>query len=182
MQDQNSQDPFHIPSDPQAPVTDPPQKAIYHKGVAPGMFGLIIVCFFMTFMVIKCGDVPVGNISGIEAATGLRFDDGSSSAPGENKKPNIFALLALLAAVTGFGLAFLKARKGSISQLVCGFSGALMLVLLFISVRYDVKRLSDASDGYMGIVIQFATGYWLALLLFIAAGVIGVLKLREQRQ
>ena len=58
-------------------------RAIYHRATAPGFFGVIILCFFMSFINIKCGGRIVSSYSGIDIIRGK--DHGKQAAHGANE-------------------------------------------------------------------------------------------------
>ncbi len=58
-------------------------RAIYHQATAPGFFGVIILCFFMAFIDIKCNGKLVGSYTGFEIVQGAEDIDDNQ----ENKKP-----------------------------------------------------------------------------------------------
>jgi hypothetical protein len=53
-------------------------RAIYHRATAPGFFGVIILCFFMSFINIKCNGKVVASFSGFNIITGKNNGNGSS--------------------------------------------------------------------------------------------------------
>jgi hypothetical protein len=46
-------------------------RAIYHKATAPGFFGVIILCFFMAFINIKCNGRLMASYSGMDIISGV---------------------------------------------------------------------------------------------------------------
>lgn len=46
-------------------------RAIYHQATAPGFFGVIILCFFMSFINVKCGGRLVARYTGMDIMRGV---------------------------------------------------------------------------------------------------------------
>jgi len=57
-------------------------RAIYHKATAPGFFGVIILCFFMSFINIRCNGNLVDHYSGFDVIRGKKSSMYNNS--GEN--------------------------------------------------------------------------------------------------
>src|SRR5262245_2738005 len=96
------------------------------KFLSPSCFGLIILCFFLTFIDIKCNDVQLANVKGIDFVTGSQISSNEISLPpvskDESKNPdltfdhqtvdvNYFAVAAFMLAVGGLVLNFLLKIK-----------------------------------------------------------------------
>lgn len=46
-------------------------RAIYHKATAPGFFGVVVMCFFMSFINIKCNGRLMASYTGMEIVRGV---------------------------------------------------------------------------------------------------------------
>lgn len=126
-------------------------------------------------------DLPSGDVE-IVSATGWDIVIGSEVEPSEefaglaelggevtptqdeDFPGRIYAILALAVGIVGVGVSFLRARVGAVSALVAGVLGALFLFLLRSSITSDFGQA-----GLIGFQVSFEIGWWLALLLFIAA-------------
>ncbi len=173
------------------PENQPPSEStkaafLYKRPVGPVTFGLIILMFFFSFIDIKCNNMSLAKIKGYQLATGYSLEKGSGE--GDHKQhPNLFAAGALFLGLLGFGLAFVRSKPGSVMKIVCGFLGFMNMALLFISLKYDVAKSnrSSSSDNPFGgsikISIDFQLAFWIALLLFIFGGVLGILELRKKK-
>lgn len=63
-------------------------RALRHKATAPGFFGVIILCFFMSFIDIKCGGQLVDTYSGMDIVTGkeeIKTSDGKEKQSGADE-------------------------------------------------------------------------------------------------
>lgn len=178
-------------------------RAIYHRATAPGFFGVIVLCFFMSFINIKCGGSTIASYSGVDIILGTekkskyldelapknsvddlgmpksKFEDATNSPA----RTRLFTTLALIAAVAGFSCVLLKGRIGSLIQICSGILGFLFLLTLQYYVKATVpipyKNDSTFSNEYTTpmVTTEFALGYWIALFLFLSVGTIGIFRL-----
>jgi succinate dehydrogenase/fumarate reductase cytochrome b subunit len=223
-------------------------KAIYHRATAPGFFGVIILCFFMAFINIKCGGTVVASYTGVEIMRGV--DKAGSTKQGitmigvrqsaynqleiaranykwkkdlkenyetyvddapvlENdfsaiddyykmpesyeettsnpKTTSTLASLAFIAACIGSVLSFLKKKFGTVIQIIAGFSGFVLLFMMQLYVKVTIPKSGSSSmfsNEYSSpmVTTQFALGYWVALFLFLAVAILGLVKLRWQKK
>ncbi len=173
---------FTNPTPPIDNTTTTNSTPLIHKRFwGPSTFGLIILMFFFTFIDIKCNTVSLGKVKGYELATGYHLN--TSGGDKHREKPNLFAAGALLMAAVGFGLGFIKAKPGSFAKIICGFLGFLNMVLLYLTIQYDMHKANKNSDSSsvlskdINIHVDFEMAFWFALLLFIGAIVLGIMQL-----
>jgi hypothetical protein len=129
---------------------------------SPGLFGAILVCFFLPFITMSCGAQDV-SLSGVQLATGLDIGQ-------RRLDPNPLVDLALLAALIGLVIGFVRWRALSLLSMLLGLAGAALLWLL--------KALLDAEALQYGSMLRlrYDAGYWLSFVLFVAAAALnGVL-------
>ena len=132
------------------------------------MFSAVIVTFLFTFANVSCQGQRVASLSGFQLAFGSEV--AKSDLWGNTKREKMpaepLALLALLAAAAGAGLALIGPATRRLTTLAAG-GGALLLLLL------DNKLARDAtlqSSGMLDVSPGF--GLILAVILFIvSAGV-----------
>ncbi|MES1220284.1 MAG: hypothetical protein ABUT20_32580, partial [Bacteroidota bacterium] len=147
------------------------QPTIIAASPATGVFGTMIpstvafavgiLLFFLPFIDIKCNNMTLQQVSGVELATGFKIkkdkpgnsfidnttkniDEGINKS--EKKDPNIFAMVALGLGVLGLLLSFTKARAGIGLSM---FTGILATVAL-IGLMIDVKRKAKIETPDMG--------------------------------
>jgi hypothetical protein len=156
-------------------------------------FGIGVLLFFMPFVDIKCNNMILQNVSGVQLATGFQVD-----SPGEDNSifgdmdkndaeeseikmaktssPNAFALAALVLAVLTFVLALVN-NKTAITGAV--ISSALCVVALFATM-IDIKRkikldlpgktrkasgLDKFGEG-MYIAVDFTPWFYITIIAF----------------
>jgi hypothetical protein len=133
------------------------------------MFAGSLLCFFLPFATVSCGDVKVISLTGQQMATGTTIETPQAFGPGEKKKtdPNPFAAIALLCAATGVGLSLLG-RKLAIAPALAGGAGAVSLFMVKATMDSELQRQGMGAGAGM-IQIAFENGYWFALALLAAA-------------
>ena len=148
---------------PSIPST-PPVYAV--PASSPGVFGtkipstvafaIAILLFFLPFVDIKCNNMSLQQVSGVQLATGFQMKNKSSDSPlfndfktneadqqitksttGTDKKdPNLFAMVALGLGVLGLLLSFTKAKSG----LGLSMFTAILAVAAMIGLMIDIKK------------------------------------------
>ncbi|MDZ4808291.1 MAG: hypothetical protein SGI96_08465 [Bacteroidota bacterium] len=144
---------------------------------SPGMFGskipssiafiVAVLLFFMPFVDIKCNNMSLQQVSGIQLATGFKMKNSSSdnsylndiksetvdknitkAATNTDKKdPNLFALIALGLGVLGLILSFTNAKAAIGGAMVTGIASAGAMIGLMLDLKKKVKMdIPDVSD------------------------------------
>ena len=150
--------------------TPPPTPPVYAASASsPGVFGtkipstvafaIAILLFFLPFIDIKCNNMSLQQVSGIQLATGFQMKNKSSDSPlfndfktneadqqitksttGTDKKdPNLFAMVALGLGVLGLLLSFTKAKAGLGLSMFTGILAAAAMIGLMIDIKKKVK-------------------------------------------
>lgn len=164
------------------------------RSIIPIAFAVVIVLFFFSFVNFKCNGTKVASVSGFNLVTGTHikspmsglddmqgyFNEGATSskseAKGEKVPSNNWAILAFLSAIAGVGVFYKKVKNESLLGFVIGIVG----VVSMLALRWAVKSAVESeANGMVSIEVDFAFGYWLALLLFIVAGGISYLRLKK---
>lgn len=105
------------------------------------------------------------------------FGSGVSDASPTDAFPGrVFGIAALAAAVLGVILSFLGRRLGAIVSLALGLGGA---IFLFIMKSQLDSQIGPAA--FVGFEVNYKYGYWLALGLFVAAALVGLLRVATER-
>lgn len=183
---------------PQAKDADQTLEKIAEKRNAiPVAFAAVVILFFFSFVNFKCNDSKVASLSGFNLVTGTRiqtpmsglndmsgfFNEGSSSntnaSKGEKVPSNNWAILAFLSAIAGAVVFYKKVKKESLIGFIIGITGVVSLLVLRWAVKSAVE--SEVGNGMMSIEVDFAFGYWMSLLMFIVAGGISYLRLKQEK-
>lgn len=149
---------------------------------SPGMFGtripssvafvVAVLLFFMPFIDIKCNNMSLQTVSGIQLATGFKMKNSSSdnsflddiktdkvdetitktTTKSDKKDPNLYAMVALGLGVLGLLLSFTNAKAAIGGAMVTGIGSAGALIGLMLDIKKKVKldmpsTGADKSDG-----------------------------------
>lgn len=159
------------------PTTQP----VYAPSPSPGILGtkipssvtfvVAILLFFMPFIDIKCNNMSLQQVNGIQLATGFQMKNNSSNnsffndfktdevdktitkttTKTDKKDPNLFAMVALGLGILGLILSFTNAKAAIGGAMVTGVLSAASLVGLMIDIKKKVKidmpKTSGDSDG-----------------------------------
>lgn len=187
---------------------------------APGLFGskvppvvaflTAVLLFFLPFVDIRCNNMSLQQVSGIELATGFKMksntsgnsflDDVKKESSGEDnvksganpdkENPNLFALVALALGVLGLGLSFTNARTALAGAAVTGIASAGSLVWMMIDLKkkakIDMPSTGNADSGLgnlgekMNISIDFTPWFYISVVAFLAAAFFSYRRMRTR--
>lgn len=168
----------------------------------PGSFGIVILCFFLPFINIKCNDVKLASVTGVQLATGTNVGGGSnvlgqklpsgssdsdSDSGSKSKKLFEIPLLVTLVVLLAAGIAVLvltmqkKDERIIRKWAVAGHGIALFLLIAEIAkLEYGLSEMNKSSEfGPINITWHLDTGYFLALLITAGFVVYNVMQLRK---
>lgn len=148
------------------------------RSVSPILFAGAILVFLLPFASVSCSGEELMTVSGIQLVTGVTVE--RSDFFGNQREETVFdpeplSIVALVAGVLGFGVAFLRMRPRTIGTTVLGTTGVVALLLLY------ARATSEASSQAIPMAVNMELGYWLALLAFGGvAAVNGTLWLQDR--
>jgi hypothetical protein len=139
------------------------------KIVRSGAFGLIIIFFFLPFVLISCPGKNSVPVKGIELVTGKVISGKAFSPFTDNQRvpPHGYAIAALVCAIAGVVLSFLKPKPAFILCLLAGVVGLVCLMLLKNQISANAAQ--HVADGLR---VYYRSGYWTAIAGFAVALVI----------
>ena len=145
------------------------QKLSPVKFVRAGVFGLIVIFFFLPFVLISCPNKGSVTIKGIDFVTGKVISGRAFSAFTDDQrvKPQPFAIIALVCAVAGIIFSFLKEKPAFVLCLAAGALGLTCLILL--QGHLNAEAYAYRSQGLR---VYYQSGYWTAIAGFVAAIVV----------
>lgn len=144
---------------------------------APGMFGtkipstvafaVAVLLFFMPFVDIKCNNMSLQTVSGIQLATGFKMKNGSSTnsflddvktdkadetitkttTKSDKKDPNLYGLVGLGLGVLGLLLSFTNAKAAIGGAMVTGIGSAAALIGMMLDIKKKVKMDMPSGGG-----------------------------------
>ncbi len=133
-------------------------------------FAIGVLLFFMPFIDIKCNNMSLQTVSGIQLATGFKMKNNSSgnslfndiksdktdetitkTTTGTDKKdPNLYAMVALGLGILGLLLSFTKAKAAIGGAMVTGIASAGALIGMMLDIKKKVKLDMPTTDGKTG--------------------------------
>ena len=135
-------------------------------------FGLIIVLFLMPFINVSCSGMVNIPLSGMDLATGktLAFKEPFGNKVQKQRiEPQPYASIALGCAVLGLLLGLVRLRAARLLGALFGGGGAVALLVLKHQIDAEVLR-----EGRGLITVEYQAGFWIVLLLFLAALAVGM--------
>jgi hypothetical protein len=125
------------------------------------MFASTVLCFFLPFITVSCGDIKAFTLTGQQLATGTTLAEAQPFGPPKTQAigADPFAALAGLCAIAGLAFSLLgnSLRKASVAS---GAGGAISLFIMRLRLENQIQ-----TQGQGVARITFETGYTFALLL-----------------
>ena len=148
-----------------------------HKLASPAAV-IGIICFFLPWIMVSCGNQEIVSFSGWELAAGTEVSIGFGQTEQLPGSPELF--LVLLPALAVLALAYRALRHGSTSKFYDGTAviglGALALVVALLALGGE-----DPSElAAQGITVDYRIGYWGTVLAYIGVTVGGILNIRTE--
>ncbi len=143
-----------------SPVTATPAPGLFGTKIPSSVaFVVAVLLFFMPFIDIKCNDMSLQTVSGIQLATGFKMKNKNSgnslfndfktdktdknitrtTTKNDKKDPNLYAMVALGLGVLGLLLSFTNAKAAIGSAMVTGIASAGALIGMMLDVKKKVK-------------------------------------------
>lgn len=143
-----------------SPVSDAPAPGLFGTKIPSSVaFVVAVLLFFMPFIDIKCNDMSLQTVSGIQLATGFKMKNNSSdnsflndfktdkvdetitktTTKSDKKDPNLYAMVALGLGVLGLLLSFTNAKAAIGGAMVTGIASAGALIGMMLDVKKKVK-------------------------------------------
>lgn len=158
-------------------------------------YSVIIICFFLPFLTVKCSDMELASVSGVDLARGVDFKEkvkdgefakkmsdykkytgetleNDDEIPAEDNekqksKPSILLIVPFLLGVSGLIISFIKIRNKGIIQLIISLASFICLVIFGLTIKNssELNMLNSSNDGL--ITIHLGNAFYCASLIFI---------------
>lgn len=152
--------------------------------ISPSLFGVIIISFFMSFFTIKCNHEKVVDVKGIHLVMGQSIDTEDSTIFKQKKgrviDPNIFAIIAFIAAVAGTGIYFLRIGKKEVATAIIAATGLLSLLALRLQLHDQTQQQNDGPQFEIKAVAQ--VGFYLATLSYLAIMALNIARIKKRKK
>ena len=139
------------------------------------LLGAVLVLFLLPFTTLTCGGAKLVTMNGVQLATGTTISTKeplSARAKVETIKPEPLATVAILAALAGLGLAFIKGKGGRLGSAIAAAFCAITLLAMKMKVDQDTLK---QGQGVVG--VQWEFGFWMALVAALAGAVLAFIGL-----
>lgn len=102
------------------------------------------------------------------------LEPGSSPTVAKRTQPNVFAILALVAGIAGFGISFSSSRRAGQWCLAAALAGITAMIILFFDIkssvnRFDMGGLGKDKDLDLRLTAEFTSWFYLCAGAFIIA-------------
>lgn len=151
--------------------------------ISPGLFGIIILCFFLPFITVSCQGQELFKLSGIQLVTGVKIKDPisfdlfeQSKKPEKTTKinPDIRIIVGFIAGILGLGISsFYLIKKIRFFYIIAGILagiGFIMMILFKINIDNEILK-----SGQGIVQVKYNIGYVLSVLLFLFNAILNFL-------
>ncbi|NJN68819.1 MAG: hypothetical protein HC884_20020 [Chloroflexaceae bacterium] len=156
------------------------------KRISVGMFGAILLCFFLPFVTFSCGSREI-NLNGVDLLTGgagIQAND-LEEIPTSVLIPSVVVGVALVVGLVG---SFFPQVAATAISAISGVAGVAGLFLFKAALTDTVEKPSDEPSGLLDTVgnvlkstgllkVEYNIGFWLVLALFLGAAVLNAVLL-----
>ncbi len=141
-----------------------------HKNLSPAFFGAVLICFFLPWVNVSCQGQKIATFSGIQLVSGTTIEEPTMFGAKQKRKVQgeVFAMLAFLAAIVGFGVSFLKVKRVTTYVAAAGVAGTTLLLMLTSKLNNDIQETAAMLQ------LEYLIGFYLTLIGFLSATAINV--------
>jgi hypothetical protein len=167
--------------------------------LSPIFFLLGVVFFFLPFVDIRCNNVSLQQVSGINLATGFKIktanngslfdnldhsnnDDFSITKNGEERKLNEYALVALIIGAAGLIISLINFKGREILGVITGVGAAAALIGLMADIKSQVKLdLSAKTDNLnIRVAVDFTPWFYITVLVFLIGAFLSYIAIKRK--
>lgn len=193
-------------------INPDPAPVYYPPAAKPGVFGtripaavtftIAVLLFLMPFLDIRCNNMSLQTVNGLELATGFQVkspgkqnglfdgldklkDADEKEKPAtekaekpERKDPNPFAMASLVLGAAGMILSFFNYRSGMAGAIATGVLAAGALIGLMVDLKRDIGNGSLLKDKPLTVSIEFTHWFYITIVAFLAAAVFSWMRMR----
>ena len=160
------------------------------KKLSPGFYIVIILLFLLPFVNLSCSGQTIMSLTGFQLITGTEYSEhdmfgqnmmGQTNNESVSEKREVssqpMALFALLAAVVGLAVSFIRKKALAIVCVIASVLGTIFLILLKVNIDGDAQL---QMSGQSIIKLEYQPAYWLSIVLFILSAVVFWLMFKEK--
>jgi len=185
--------------DPEQPSV--PVSGTSRRSFTPILFLVGVVFFFLPFVDIRCNNVSLQQISGINLATGFKIkttpngslldnldrsnnDDITFNKDAEVRDLNVYALVALVLGIGGLIISLINFKGREVLGVVAGIGAAVALIGLMADIRSQVKlNLSTKTDiANIQLAVDLPPWFYITIAVFLAGAILSYKAIKENRR
>ena len=174
-----------------------PVSGASRRSVTPILFLLGVAFFFLPFVDIRCNNVSLQQVTGINLATGFKIkttangslldqldrsnnDDISPGKDAEVRDFNAYALVALIIGFAGLVTSLISFRGREVLGVVTGVGATVALIGLMADIKSQVRlNLSGKTDiANIRFAVDFTPWFYFTIAVFLAAAVLSYKAIR----
>lgn len=166
------------------------------------MYAAVMVCFLLPFFAVKCNDITIVQVSGMDMVAGCTPESEMSGMGDEDDememeeiKPQPWAIAALALAVIGLCLTFVKTKFAWLGSGIVSVLGLAALIALYIKATGDLPETGEQAaasggggeegmGGFMDedvkITIAGGIGYYAACVSFLVAAIASFVTMNDR--
>jgi hypothetical protein len=156
-------------------------------------FIVAVLLFFLPFVDIKCNDISLQKVSGIELATGFNIKgpgsdnslfgnvEKNTGAKGEKKDPYVYALVALALGVGGFLLSLINKKTTAFGGIIMGALGTAAMIGMMIDIKADIKGEGLGTEDGVKVAVEFTLWFFVTIIAFLAAAFFSYRRMRSEK-
>ena len=144
------------------------------------LFTVILICFFLSWLNLTCNSKPYASFSRMELVTGTKVEQKRIFGSSKSKKvePEPIAVGALVLAIIGIALNFVKKSKFNFASAIVGL--AIFIALLILKSKID-SEVTNQGEGM--VEASWLLGFWGALIIsLVAVSLSGFLYIQNKKE
>jgi hypothetical protein len=178
-------------------VVNPSSAKPVRGRLSPIFFLLGVVFFFLPFVDIRCNNVSLQQVSGINLATGFKIkttktgslldnldqsdnNDLAITKNGGERKFNAYALIALITGFAGLVISLLHFKGRETLGIITGVGAAAALVGLMADIKSQVKLDISAKTDSLNIrvAVDFTPWFYITIAVFLIGAYLSYIAIR----
>jgi len=153
-----------------------------YKFISPSLFGIVVICFFMSFFTVQCSSSKVMTLNGTDLVFGKEINM-KNPMTGINEvqklSPNIWAIIPFVLSLIGAGLYFVNVNYKSLIILIISVIGVISLFALKNNLN---NQIESQGGGMVSLSISPQIGYYICIFGLIFTGLINLLLYKENKK
>ena len=162
-------------------VTNSPAPGVFGTKIPSSVvFGIGVLLFLMPFLDIRCNNMSIQQISGVQLATGFKVE-----APGSNnslfgnvpeayahqqgsssKEGNLYATVAIILGVLALVFSLINLQSGPVGSIITGALASVALIGLMVDIKGKIGTELKSADNIV-LAVQFTPFFYVSIIAFL---------------